>query len=664
MGAFEDFVNANLGIRKPLISDFFPPTGVGKSTKAAGPRGSHFLDLSTNFIYEKTGENNNEDWVKIAVLGDSRGEPGGNDTNIQFRSGDKLAGTDHFIYNYDTNLASGVSGAFDNFFVTQDIDISGDSYVSGDSHVSGDFYGINAVLSENLKVSGDVTISGDLYVTGATHVTKVFDHTVSGTVSGYTGIFTDLIVGDGIDGLNVEVAIDTLSGNLITTGQLLSGNLDATGQDLAQSIDDITIRSEDKTVLFRSGIHSTGVEGLIYDYETSTLSGENIHGLSGYFANDLIVGEISNDAAVIIDDGNLSISDDLDVSGNAYVSGDSYFSGKLHGVTGYFSDDLIVGEISDDAAVIIDEGNLFISDNLDVSGDAYVSGDSHVSGDFYGTNAVLSENLNVSGDVTISGDLYVTGATHVTKVFDHTVSGTVSGYTGIFTDLIIGDGIDGLNLEVVIDTLSGNLITTGQLLSGNLDTTGQLLSGLHIDLSGHVDNFSGQSLATFSNLELEADILENDLLETGSLLFDKAYQLSGNLDNFSGQSLATFANLEYEISQSSDVADLILVSGESVANDIALSNDVSEINKKLPFLGEINVPLNTLSTGIEFVDIGDATNYITAPRVDVNLRSTTQPTYIYGYYVYDVSYTGFYIDFSSTITETNQILDIFVYNKD
>jgi len=233
-------------------------------------------------------------------------------------------------------------------------------------------------------------------------------------------------------------------------------------------------------------------------------------------------------------------------------------------------------------------------------------------------------------------------------------------------------------LESEIDALSGNLIETGQFLeseidalSGNLIETGQFLESEIDALSGNLDNFSGQSLATFANLEFDSDILEDSLLRTGNLLFNNAEYLSGSLDNFSGQSLATFANLEFEISQASNSQDLleisnnlVLVSGESIANDVALSNDVLEINKKLPFLGEINLPLNTLSTGIEFTDLGDTTNYITAPRVNINLRSTTQPTYIYGHCIYDVSYTGFYIDFTSTITETNQILDIFVYNKD
>ena len=68
MGAFETFVNANLGIRKPLISDAGPPSG---SAKAAGIVGSHYIDTDTNYIYEKTGENNTTDWVRIRRLGES-----------------------------------------------------------------------------------------------------------------------------------------------------------------------------------------------------------------------------------------------------------------------------------------------------------------------------------------------------------------------------------------------------------------------------------------------------------------------------------------------------------------------------------------------------------------------------------------------------------------
>lgn len=68
MGAFETFVNANLGIRKPLILDVGHPTG---SSKAAGIVGSEYIDTDTNEIYEKTGENNSQDWSLIRKLGDS-----------------------------------------------------------------------------------------------------------------------------------------------------------------------------------------------------------------------------------------------------------------------------------------------------------------------------------------------------------------------------------------------------------------------------------------------------------------------------------------------------------------------------------------------------------------------------------------------------------------
>lgn len=68
MGAFETFVNANLGIRKPLILDVGHPTG---SSKAAGVIGSEYVDTENNNVYEKTGENNLEDWAFIRKLGDS-----------------------------------------------------------------------------------------------------------------------------------------------------------------------------------------------------------------------------------------------------------------------------------------------------------------------------------------------------------------------------------------------------------------------------------------------------------------------------------------------------------------------------------------------------------------------------------------------------------------
>ena len=111
MGAFEDYVNANLGIRKPLITDAGLPS---QSAKAAGIIGSQYIDSNTYFLYEKTGEDNTLDWVKIADLGQSRGgQPGGQDGSVQFNSGQDFGGSSDLKYDYIDSLLSGQSGRFD-----------------------------------------------------------------------------------------------------------------------------------------------------------------------------------------------------------------------------------------------------------------------------------------------------------------------------------------------------------------------------------------------------------------------------------------------------------------------------------------------------------------------------------------------------------------------
>jgi hypothetical protein len=98
MGAFETFVNANLGIRKPLITDSGHPSG---SAKAAGVVGSHYIDSDTNFIYEKTGENNSADWVKIRSLGETVQDVVSNERPFS-ASLDLPTGVDTLSYSYQS----------------------------------------------------------------------------------------------------------------------------------------------------------------------------------------------------------------------------------------------------------------------------------------------------------------------------------------------------------------------------------------------------------------------------------------------------------------------------------------------------------------------------------------------------------------------------------
>jgi len=112
MGAFETFVNANLGIRKPLISDAGHPSG---SLQAAGIIGSQYIDSSTNELYEKTGENNILDWKFIRVLGSAPTSTGIVTTNeLQVASGEldlKIQQTGLSLNNQISGVQSQISNA-------------------------------------------------------------------------------------------------------------------------------------------------------------------------------------------------------------------------------------------------------------------------------------------------------------------------------------------------------------------------------------------------------------------------------------------------------------------------------------------------------------------------------------------------------------------------
>jgi hypothetical protein len=112
MGAFETFVNANLGIRKPLITDVGPPSG---SSKAAGIVGSQYLDSSSNFLYEKTGDNNNLDWKFIRVLGSSNDEL----TNISGNFTQELSEINQDLLRVSGVLEQEISSLADNFIASK-----------------------------------------------------------------------------------------------------------------------------------------------------------------------------------------------------------------------------------------------------------------------------------------------------------------------------------------------------------------------------------------------------------------------------------------------------------------------------------------------------------------------------------------------------------------
>jgi len=311
MGAFEDFVNANLGIRKPIITDAGIPS---LSSKAAGIIGSQYIDSDTQFLYEKTGEDNSSDWVKIAYIGQTRGQPPeGVEGSVQFKSGDFFAGSPNLTYDHSAGLLSGQSGDFnyiytnfitgetghfgqevaigdpaqDDVFVVDDgnIETAGRANFSGP--ISGPSIATTTGFFEKLIVSGDAYVSGDFYVSGTTYINDIIDTTVSGTISGYTGVFNTTSGRNGsftdsltISGISVLTGVEVAGGGQVVAGD--EENINFGGTE-ATDVRDINFQQGGDNVMV------INQEGDIDVQNNLDVSG-NISGSTGYFDEIIING--------------------------------------------------------------------------------------------------------------------------------------------------------------------------------------------------------------------------------------------------------------------------------------------------------------------------------------------------------------------------------------
>ena len=733
MGAFEDFVNANLGIRKPLITDAGHPSG---SAKSAGSPGSHYIDSDNNFLYEKTGWNNTQDWAHIATLGDPRGgggglgggDPAGLSGQIQYNDGGDLGASPHFLFDDTSGTFSGASGRVDYLDV---------GFITGQT---GHFQ--------------DVVVQGDLSVVGTTHVREVIDTTIEGTISGHTGIFDNLFAGgqdlsvqiynlsgdlsDDIDTLSGDLSddIDTLSGRVIAQDAYLVSELEFVSGDLSDRIDFLSgdlIGDLSNNIDTLSGDLSGDISALSGDLsnDIDTLSGNlsgDISALSGNLSGDISVlsGNLSNDIDTLSSElyeipaglsGQIQYNDGGDLGASPHFLFDDTsgtFSGAsgrvdyLHvgfitGQTGHFQEEVIVGNPQDPEAVdvfVVEDGDIVVAGAGNFSGDLNAP-----TGNFYD---IFVNNIASIKDLVVQGDLSVVGTTHVREVIDTTIEGTISGHTGIFDNLIAG----GQDLSVQIYNLSGDLSDDIQFLSGNLvgDLSSDIgtLSGdlsndidtLSGNLSNEIDMLSGRTIAQDAYLSNEIQFVSGDLSDgiqflSGNLiggLSNEISSLSGDLSddiqflsgdlvgNLSGDIDTLSGNLSDDINTLSgnstadavaladDIhllsGDMFLVSGTDIASSTALSDDIYLINKKLPFLGEYNIPAGTTNTQIQFSSISNGNNYVAAPKVMANVRINSSSSNVYYCSVYAVTHAGFSVKFAPQIAESNNILDLVIYNND
>lgn len=335
MGAFEDFVNNNLGLRTPLFIDTTTPES---SSIAAGSIGSKFIDSTTSFLYEKTGYTN-ADWVKIAELGEPRGGSGINFSNLTGGLNIEITG---WIFGDGTSgvnihtpcIITGCMSVFDHtgivgtgddvsFGVTNSGQVGINLYtghhemtginspyhfhVSGTSYFSGrkDFY-CNAIPA--VSVQGDTVLSGSLDVDDCT-----------------------LFVSDKQVGINV--CEPTPGFNLHTSGKVLVSGA-TSGTVGFEVVADDPSYSSPKTLLYASPTGAIGTEDFEEPFIGIGCSPADMVALIPSHQQTYISGGamIEGGLAVFGGEGDIAIQSLSAIESQAsYVKGQQVFSNSTSG---------------------------------------------------------------------------------------------------------------------------------------------------------------------------------------------------------------------------------------------------------------------------------------------------------------------------------------------
>ena len=271
---------------------------------------------------------------------------------------------------------------------------------------------------------------------------------------------------------------------------------------------------------------------------------------------------------VINQDGDVNMQNDLYVSGG--ISGDSGSFQTLNISEGLIASGGISGDSGSFQTLNISEG-LIASGGI--SGDV-ISGKSGFFSDSLSSPTGYFEKIIVSGDAYISGDFYVSGTTYVNEVVDTTVSGTLSGYTGIF------NMTSGENASFTQSlTISGVPVSTG---------AGGTVGGLPV-VGGDNDNidFGGTEPGDVRDINFQQDgenimvinqdgdvNMQNDLYVSGGISGDI---ISGKTGVFtesltlSGVSVLT-GNQQASIQWLEDIGNGQLTVKESSVNGINFTN--------------------------------------------------------------------------------------------
>jgi alpha-tubulin suppressor-like RCC1 family protein len=233
------------------------------------------------------------------------------------------------------------------------------------------------------------------------------------------------------DDLKSDLGLDAGGGGAIIGGDSENINFGGTtpgdNRDInfQQGGENVMVINQDGDINIKNDLSVSGV------ISGATGSFQNINVSNGLTVSGGISGDIISGATGSFQ--NINVSNGLTVSGG--ISGDI-----ISGATGSFQ-------------------NINVSNGLTVSGGIsgdIISGKTGFFSDVLASPTGYFQKIIVSGDAHISGDFYVSGTTYINEVIDTTVSGTISGHTGIFDTI---SGKKGDFSERL--TISGETVLTG-----------------------------------------------------------------------------------------------------------------------------------------------------------------------------------------------------------
>jgi hypothetical protein len=429
----------------------------------------------------------------------------------------------------------------------------------------------NQITSNDSNISN---INSNLGTTGQTLQTQITNNdrdisSLSGDVTSnlsQTGQFltTEISIVSGIAGGS---AFSELSGNLITTGQILTTDILTVSGLISggEAIDTVS------GLLIETGQYLTSeigtVSGLVTSNDTEIASllaatGELKTGVDNNISNLATTGQtlqtqiLGNDSDIAGLDTRISqnVSDISTISTNLAATGQT-----------------LTTNINTVSVNLISTGNLLDANIATVSGIA----------------SAKTDVTELSGDVnTLSGNLITTGQTLQVQITsnDSDISILQTATGSLKTDIN--------NNSLNTTSLSGTLNSTGQLLTDNLISTGNYLdaeiaivSGLTTGsssdpaLSGKVDTLSGNLITTGQTLTTNINTVSSNLIATGKTLTDNINTVSSNLvstgsrvDDISGNLITTGQTLQTQItSNDSDITNLtsnLITTGQTLTTDV------------------------------------------------------------------------------------------------